>query len=231
MFVRSALRYHSIKHKMREAVGVAKKSKSPFIIGVCGGSGSGKTTFCDQLLSILGPDRAAHLSQDDYYRDLSHLSEVDRANANFDHPDSIEFPLLSQHLDLLSQGHPIAVPKYDFASHTRTTRQQIVSPKPVVLVEGILLFSDESTAQRLDLRIFIDAREHIRFDRRLHRDVRERGRTVESVKSQFSATVLPMHNAFVEPRRLLADRVISGEEPFEPTLIELTAFLMKGMLG
>ena len=209
---------------------MAKKSKNPFIIGVCGGSGSGKTTFCDQLLSILGPNRAAHISQDDYYRDLSHMTQHDRSQVNFDHPESIEFGLLAQHLDLLSQGQPVAVPKYDFASHTRTVRQQIVSPKPVVLVEGILLFSDEPTSQRLDLRIFIDARENIRFERRLHRDVKERGRTPESVHLQFLSTVKPMHNTFVEPKRVLADRIISGEEPFEPTLLELTSFLMKGMI-
>ena len=228
MFLRSAVRYHSIRYKLREALGVEKKSKNPFIIGVCGGSGSGKTTFCDQLLSLLGPDRAAHLSQDDYYRDLSHLHPDARAEVNFDHPDSIEFPLLSQHLDLLAQGHPIAVPRYDFSTHTRTFLQQIISPKPVVLVEGILLFSDDATSQRLDLRIFIDARENVRFDRRLHRDVKERGRTPDSVRMQFASTVSPMHNAYVEPKRSLADRIISGEEPFEPTLLELTAYLLRG---
>jgi uridine kinase len=213
---------------MREATGVKKREKQPYIIGVCGGSGSGKTTFCDQLLALLGPDRAAHLSQDDYYKDLSHLSPQARAEVNFDHPDSIEFGLLSEHLDRLGQGEPVAVPTYDFSTHTRSGRQHIISPKPVVLVEGILLFSHDVTVEKFDYRVFIEAREAVRFERRLHRDVKERGRSAESVTRQFQSTVRPMHNLFVEPRRQMADRVISGEEPFEPLLIELATLLLRG---
>lgn len=198
----------------------------PFVLGVCGGSGSGKTTFCNQLVSLLGPDRVLHLRQDDYYKDLSHLQPEQRAEVNFDHPDSIEFSLLATHLDLLQEGLEIAVPKYDFSTHTRTAIQQIMSPKPVVVVEGILLFSDHTTAERLQYKIFIDTCEDVRYQRRLKRDVRERGRTAESVQKQFQTTVKPMHEVFVENRKQHADRIVSGETPFEPTLIELCSSLV-----
>jgi uridine kinase len=231
MFGRFALRHHSLAKKIREAIGVREKFfVQPYILGVCGGSGSGKTTFCEKLVSLLGADRVAHLRQDDYYRDLSHLDADTRARVNFDHPESIEFGLLAMHLDHLVQGLDVAVPKYDFASHTRTRIQQIVSPKPVVLVEGILLFADASTSSRIHHKIFIETSEEVRFARRLRRDVRDRGRTPESVEWQFSSTVKPMHNLYVEPKKLLADRVISGENPFEPALVELSSVLMRNAL-
>lgn len=231
MFGRFALRHHSLAKKIREAIGVREKRYvQPYILGVCGGSGSGKTTFCEQLVSLLGPDRIAHVSQDDYYRDLAHLLPEERARVNFDHPDSIEFSLLATHLDHLAQGRDVAVPKYDFATHTRTAVQQIVSPKPIVLVEGILLFADTLTAGRIHHKIFIDASEEVRFARRLRRDVRERGRSAESVEWQFQSTVRPMHDLFVEPKKVLADRVVSGETPFEPALLELSGHLMRGVV-
>jgi len=231
MLGRFALRHHSLPLKIREAIGVRdKRFVQPYILGVCGGSGSGKTTFCEQLVSILGSDRVAHLRQDDYYRDLTHLDKTARAAVNFDHPDSIEFALLSTHLDHLGQGREVAVPKYDFSSHTRTLIQQIVSPKPIVLVEGILLFADSSTASRIHMKVFIDTSEEVRFARRLRRDVRERGRTPESVEWQFSSTVKPMHNLFVEPKKALADKIVSGETPFESALLELSGLLMRDVV-
>lgn len=199
----------------------------PITLGVCGGSGSGKTTFCERLVDLLGVDRVAYLRQDDYYRDLTHLTPSERALVNFDHPDSIEFSLLATHIDYLSSGRDVAVPRYDFTTHCRTTIQQIVSPKPVVLVEGILLFADATTASRLNHKIFIDTSEQVRFQRRLRRDIRDRGRTPESVEWQFQTTVSPMHNMYVEPKKLIADRVVSGEKPFEPTLIELCTLLVR----
>ena len=232
MLGRSSLRLHSLSNKVREAIGVhPKKFEPPITLGVCGGSGSGKTTFCEQLVQLLGADRVAYLRQDDYYKDLTHLSPEDRARVNFDHPDSIEFSLLTTHLDFLSSGREIAVPRYDFASHCRTTIQQILSPKPIVLVEGILLFADVQTSLRLQHKIFIDASEQVRFQRRLRRDIRERGRTPESVEWQFQSTVSPMHNLFVEPKKIIADRIVSGESPFEPTLLELVTALMRQTLA
>ena len=227
-----SLKNHSLTAKVREAIGLRNKFfVRPYVLGVCGGSGSGKTTFCEMLCEVLGADKIAYLRQDDYYRDLSHLSLEQRAAVNFDHPDSIEFPLLSTHLDHLRDGKAVAVPKYDFSKHSRTTLQQIVSPKPIVLVEGILLFADNATCSKMEMKIFIDASEEVRFRRRLRRDVKERGRTAESVHTQLNKTVRPMHNLFVEANRTQADRVVSGEDPFEPTLVELTSLLMRHIVS
>lgn len=222
MWMQRSVKVHSLSTKVREATGLRNRDfEPPIVLGVCGGSGSGKTTFCHQFVRLLGADRVAHLRQDDYYRDLKHVPLAEREKVNFDHPESVEFDLLLEHLDSLTAGHEIAVPRYDFSTHTRIHVEQIVSPKPIVLVEGILLFAEESLANRIDVKVFIDTPEEVRFDRRLRRDVRERGRTRESVHSQFRETVQPMHQTFVEPTKTVADRVISGELPFEPHLYDL----------
>ncbi|NBO37542.1 uridine kinase [bacterium] len=222
----SALRLHSLSRKVLEATGHREKAfVPPLILGVCGGSGSGKTTFCDKLVELVGGNQVALLKQDDYYRDQGHLPLEERSETNFDHPDSIEFPLLCTHIDLLDAGHQIAVPQYDFKTHTRTRIQRIVSPRPIVILEGILIFSDVSLESRIHHKIFIDATEEVRFHRRLRRDVKERGRSPESVSQQFEETVRPMHEQFVEPCKERSDRVISGEIPFETVLLELSAYL------
>lgn len=222
----SAVRLHSLSRKVLEATGNREKRfVAPLVLGVSGGSGSGKTTFCDKLVELVGPSQVAFLRQDDYYRDLSHLQIDQRAQCNFDHPDSIEFPLLCTHLDLLSAGHQIAVPQYDFKTYTRTRIQRIVSPRPIVVLEGILIFSDSALVSRIHHKIYIDAGEEVRYLRRLRRDVRERGRTPESVSQQFQDTVRPMHEQFVEPSKDISDRIVSGESPFEPVLMELSAYL------
>jgi uridine kinase len=184
-------------------------------------------------VNLLGGDRVIHLKQDDYYRDLLHLPREDREQINFDHPDSVEFELLLEHLESLTTGHEIAVPKYDFSSHCRVHVEQIVSPKPIILVEGILLFSSEILTSKMDLKVFIDTPADVRFDRRMRRDVRERGRSAESIQEQFLRTVLPMHETYVEPSKMLADRVISGELPFEPHLYDIFGhiFMLKQGTG
>ncbi len=222
MWMQRSIRVHALSTKVQEATGLKKmKFEPPVILGVCGGSGSGKTTFCNQFVHLLGADRVVHLKQDDYYRDLKHLPIEQRELTNFDHPDSVEFNLLLEHIESLFAGHEVAVPKYDFSTHTRNDVEQIVSAKPIILLEGILLFSDEALSNRIDLKIFIDTPEEVRFDRRLRRDVRERGRTRDSVLSQLEKTVQPMHQKFVEPTKRVADRIISGEMPFEPHLFDL----------
>lgn len=228
MHGRTALRLHSLSRKIDEAVGLRQRNFiPPIVLGVCGGSGSGKSTFCELLVSLLGPERVAYLRQDDYYKDLSHLALEERIQTNFDHPDSIEFALLTTHLDFLTSGREIAVPRYDFGTHLRTSIQQIVSPRPIVLVDGILLLADANTTTRLQHKIFIDASESVRFQRRMKRDSRERGRTPESIENQFNSTVRPMHDLYVEAKKSLADRIISGEAPFEPVLFDLCASLMR----
>lgn len=224
----SASRLHSLSLKVLDATGGRGRSHTaPLVIGVCGGSGSGKTSFCEKLVELLGQDQVAYLKQDDYYRDLSNISLEERVQFNFDHPEAFEFPLLCTHLDLLAAGHQIAVPQYDFKSYTRTRIQRIVFPRPIVILEGILIFTDSSLESRIHHKIFIDAAEEVRFSRRLRRDVRDRGRTPESVEERFKETVRPMHEQFVEPCKVRADRVISGEIPFEPALLELSSYLIQ----
>ena len=225
MWQNKAHKLHTLHHKRTRSTRTLRSKNlslnTPYFIGICGGSGSGKTTFCKQMVNLLGEERVLHISQDSYYRDLAHLSLEERAKINFDHPDIVEFPLLVSHLDELFFGKTILLPKYDFSKHIRINNSDIIMPKPIVLVEGILLFSDEATQKRLNHKVFIDAPEDIRFERRLKRDVKERGRTMESVHKQFQSYVKPMHNLFVEPARSLADQVISGEKPFDLEIKEL----------
>jgi uridine kinase len=219
MWQNKAHKLHKLKNKNKRSTGAS--FNSPYFIGVCGGSGSGKTTFCKQMVNLLGEERVLHISQDSYYRDLTHLSLSEREKINFDHPDIIEFPLLVTHLDELFFGKTILVPQYDFSKHVRVNNSDIIMPKPIVLIEGILLFSNEAIQKRLNHKVFIDVPEDIRFERRLKRDIKERGRTAESVNMQFNTSVKPMHNLFVEPTKQNADQIISGEKPFDMEIREL----------
>lgn len=190
------------------------------IVGICGGSGSGKTTLCSRLADRLGTE-AVRLSFDSYYRDLPDLPPELRQARNFDHPDSLDAPLLASHLDDLSAGHPIAVPGYDFTTFRRRDDLTLVEARPVVLVEGILLFCHRPLVERLDLRVFRHCPEEVRFARRRARDVVERGRSPESVRAQFQDTVKPMHDRFVEPYAGLADRSVGFDEDLDDVAAEL----------
>lgn len=196
------------------------------VVGVCGGSGSGKTTLTDRLVGRLGP-LATRLSFDSYYRDLAHLPPAERAVQNFDHPDSLDAGLLARHLDELAAGRSIAVPGYDFARYVRTSDLTLVEPRPVVVVEGILLFAHPELVERLDLAVFRDCPEPVRFARRCERDVTERGRTPGSVLAQFEATVKPMHDRFVEPGRSVAHRVVTHGEDLDLVVDELAASIQR----
>ena len=180
----------------------------PLIIGLVGGSGSGKTTVARAILSELGGVDAAFIDQDSYYKDLHGLPLEERARVNFDHPDSLDNDLLAAHLQALAQGVAIDKPTYDFARHTRADQVVRVEPRDVVLVDGILLFVDARLRRLFDIKIFIDVPDDVRFIRRLQRDVAERGRSMESVISQYLATVRPMHLEFVEPSKRHADVII-----------------------
>jgi len=177
-------------------------------IGVAGGTGSGKTTVADRIVDAVGADRIVVLHQDRYYRDLSHLQAETRHDRNFDHPDAIEDELLADHLRRLRNGRTTDLPVYDFESHVRTDVVDTVTPRPVVLVEGILILAIPSIRELLDVKIFVDTDADLRFIRRLQRDLRERGRTLDSVVDQYLATVRPMHLEFVEPSRRWADLII-----------------------
>lgn len=184
--------------------------RKPMTIGVAGGTASGKTTVSRKILEAVKADHLAYLQHDAYYRDLSHLPFEERQAFNFDHPDSLENELLIAHLEALQQGQAVEIPVYDFAQYVRTDERILIQPKPVILVEGILIFVDKALRQLMDLKIYVDTPDDLRFIRRLQRDVLERGRTVEHVIEQYLDTVRPMHLEFVEPSKRHADVIISA---------------------
>lgn len=178
----------------------------PLLIGIAGGSGSGKTTIAEALVhSIAG---VAFIQHDAYYRTFPHLSYDERSRLNYDHPDSLETELLVRHLQELRQGRSIQRPVYDFSQHLRSVQVVVIAPAPVVVVEGILVLADRGLRDLLDLRVFVDTDPDLRLARRLERDIRERGRTVASVLDQYLTTVRPMHLEFVEPSKRHADLII-----------------------
>ena len=184
------------------------KHPAPLVIGIAGGSGSGKTTVAQEILQRVGPDRIAFLQHDSYYKDLSGLPPVQRIQVNFDHPNSLETELLIQHIASLRDGKPVEVPIYDFSTHSRTSQTYTVQPRMVILVEGILIFTEPALRDMFDVKIFVDTDSDLRFIRRLERDLTERGRTTESVIKQYQSTVRPMHMEFVEPSKRYADVII-----------------------
>jgi uridine kinase len=181
---------------------------TPLVIGIAGGTGSGKSTVASVILSRVGKDRIAFLLHDAYYRDRSHIPFPERAEANFDHPDELETPLLVRHIGELKAGRTVEMPVYDFVTYSRTGQTVRVEPRPVIIVEGILIFAEPELRACFDVRLFVDADADVRFIRRLERDIAERGRTVESVIHQYQATVRPMHLEFVEPSKRWADVII-----------------------
>ena len=178
------------------------------IIGICGGTGSGKTTVANRILESVSKDEVVFLQQDSYYRNLDQLPLDIRNVVNFDHPDAIDNDLLVEHLRALKRGEAVEIPIYDFRTHTRLARTLHTEPQPIIIIEGILVFADKRLLDEMDLKVFVDTPDDIRFIRRLRRDVAERGRTVESVIEQYLATVRPMHTQFVEPSKRVADVII-----------------------
>jgi uridine kinase len=182
--------------------------KTPVIIGIAGGTGSGKTTVAQAIYDRVGRDRIEWISHDSYYRNFDGLSPEDRAKINFDHPDSLETELLTRHLDVLMKGSSVEVPVYDFATHSRKTDTQRAEPRKVIIVEGILVLAEPELRKRIDIKLFVDTPADIRFVRRLVRDIESRGRSLSSVVDQYMTTVRPMHEEFVEPSKRHADLII-----------------------
>ena len=181
---------------------------APIVIGVAGGSGSGKTTVVRRIVDALGEARVTVLEHDRYYRDRNDLRLEDRAALNYDHPDSLETDLMVAHVRELRSGRTVEVPVYDFSRYARTAATESVSPARAIIVEGILIYTDAALRALMDVKVFVDTDDDTRFIRRLQRDISERGRTVQSVIEQYLGTVKPMHLEFVEPSKRYADIIV-----------------------
>jgi uridine kinase len=204
---------------------------SPLVIGIAGGTGSGKTTVANVILNRVGKQRIAYLPHDAYYRDLHDLPYEQRTAINFDHPNSLESELMTAHILRLKQWEAVDIPVYDFSIHTRTDKTIRVDPRPVILVEGILIFSEPALRKLFDVKIFVDTDPDIRFIRRLERDITERGRTTDMVVNQYMATVRPMHLEFVEPSKRYAHVIIPegglNEVAMDMIIARIEALLQK----
>ncbi len=185
-----------------------KSKYNPIVIGIAGGTGSGKTTVANVILNRVGTEHIAFIPHDAYYKNIDELSRAQRDVINFDHPDSLESDLLVEHVQALQRREPVEIPIYDFTTHTRTEETTHVDPQAVILVEGILVFAESKLRDLFNVKIFVDTPPDIRFIRRLKRDIEERGRSVESVILQYQTTVRPMHLEFVEPSKRHADVII-----------------------
>lgn len=199
------------------------------VVGISGGTGSGKTTLSELILEKIGREKIAYLPHDAYYRDQKHLPLEERAKVNYDHPDSLETELLIEHIEQLKAGQPVEMPQYDFTVHNRKQETLTIKPKRVVLVEGILIFVEKALRNLFDMKIYVDTDADIRFIRRLTRDVTERGRTVQSVINQYLNTVRPMHLEFVENSKRYAD-IIVPEGGMNAVALEMVIARLQSLL-
>ncbi len=200
----------------------------PIVIGVAGGSGSGKTTVVRRITEALGDAHVTVLEHDRYYRDRNDLRLEERAALNYDHPDSLETDLMVRHLNELRAGRSVEVPVYDFARHARRASTETVSSSRAIIVEGILIYTDSALRALMDVKVFVDTDDDTRFIRRLQRDIAERGRTVQSVIEQYLGTVKPMHLEFVEPSKRYAD-VIVPQGGYNAVAIDMLLTLIRSM--
>lgn len=181
---------------------------TPLIIGVAGGSGSGKTTVVEHIIETIGAEDILLMQHDSYYRDLKHLPFEERTEQNFDHPSSLETELMIRHLKALKEGYQVEVPIYDFTKHIRKEETQLAKPKKIILIDGILIFSEQNLREQMDIKLYVDTDDDIRLLRRIQRDIVERDRKLENVLTQYEKFVRPMHLEFVEPSKRYADIII-----------------------
>jgi uridine kinase len=202
---------------------------TPVVFGVAGGTASGKTTVAQTILQSVGAQQVAFLQHDAYYKDKRHLPFAERARLNYDHPNSLETRLLVKHIRQLLAGETAAVPIYDFKEHLRTAETRPVQPAPIIMVEGILIFTKRKLRELMDIKIFVDTDPDVRFIRRLKRDMDERGRSLDSVVAQYLETVRPMHLKFVEPSKRFAD-VIIPEGGLNTVAIDMVVSRLQALL-
>src|SRR5688572_20929684 len=202
------IRRETLFFRLPLRLGVSAVNISLMIIGICGGTGSGKTTIARAIVQAVGRANVVLVEQDSYYRNLADMPLDERHQANFDHPDSIDSDMLVNHLMRLRQGLSVEMPLYDFVTHTRSEDIEMIEPKPVVIVEGILIFAESRVLDLLDVRLFVDTPDDVRLMPRLRRDINERGRTFERTLEQYQRTIRPMHYEFVEPSKRHADMII-----------------------
>jgi uridine kinase len=203
--------------------------KHPLVIGIAGGTGSGKTTVANEIFEQVGENIVSYLPHDAYYKDLSSLPPVQRAAVNFDHPNSLDTDLMKSHIEQLKIGQGIELPVYDFTTHCRTKETINIPPNPVILVEGILIFVDPEMRDLFDVKLFVDTDADIRLIRRIQRDINERGRSIESILQQYQTTVRPMHLEFVEPSKRYAD-VIIPEGGYNIVALQMVIARIESML-
>lgn len=201
----------------------------PLIIGVCGGSGSGKTTLALALQEKMGPDKMLLLSQDAYYKDRSDMPYEQRQQVNYDHPDAVDLDLLAEHLQMLKLGKQVAVPAYDFKTHTRKSEYRLLSARSVIVVEGILIYTSQAVRDICDLKVFVETADDLRFVRRLSRDIELRSRTAKSVVEQYLKSVRPMHSEFVVPSGACADMLIDGEAELSKGVELIHQYILSAM--
>ncbi len=202
----------------------------PIVIGVAGGSGSGKTTVVQEIIRALGRDHVTFIQHDSYYYDRSHVPPAERVHINYDHPDALETPLLVEHLRQLKDGQPVEVPVYDFTEHSRTGATVTAQPRSAVILEGILILSDSELRELMDIRVFVDTDPDLRILRRIDRDLRERGRDLRSVIKQYIETVRPMHLEFVEPSKRWA-HVIIPEGGYNKVAVDMLIARVRAIVG
>jgi len=207
-----------------------QRNKSPIVIGIAGGSGSGKTTVANVVLNRVGAHRIVYLPHDAYYRELTGLPPNQRADVNFDHPDSLETELLVQHIEALRNWQPIELPVYDFTTHSRTQATIHIEPQRIIIVEGILIYALPELRKLFDVKIFVDTDADIRFIHQLERDITERGRSTQSVIHQYLTTVRPMHLEFVEPSKRYAD-IIIPEGGLNTVALDMVIARIEALLG
>jgi uridine kinase len=202
----------------------------PLILGVAGGSGSGKTTVVNSIINTIGEEQVLLMQHDSYYRDLSHITMEERRKQNYDHPSSLETELMIRHLDALREGYQIELPVYDFVAHTRSGQTIKTAPKKIILVDGILIYAEPKLRELMDIKIFVDTDDDVRLLRRLKRDITERGRDLDSVLDQYEKFVRPMHLEFVEPSKRYADIIIprGGENT---VALEMVIALIRGKIS